>query len=72
VDSMRALREARLPPGITWEDFIAVFGDQLRRIIAHYGELGVSKLAGVVVASDAGGFVSDYVNRFIMLRRGRL
>jgi SAM-dependent methyltransferase len=71
VDSMRYLREARLPPNITWEDFITVFGDQLRRIIAHYGELVVSKLAGLIVASDAGGFVNDYVSRFIILRRGR-
>ena len=69
VDSTRSLRESQLPRGIDWEDFMSVLGDQLQRIIAHLGEFVVSKLSGVIVGTDAGGFASGYVNQFIISRR---
>lgn len=69
VNSMREQREPLLPRGISWDDFIAVLRDQLQRIIKHMGELVVSKLSGVIVATDAGGFANGYVNQFIISRR---
>lgn len=69
VNSMREQREPQLPHGIAWDDFIAVLRDQLQRIIRHMGELVVSKLSGVIVATDAGGFANGYVNQFIISRR---
>jgi SAM-dependent methyltransferase len=69
VNSMREQREPLLPRGISWDDFIAVLRDQLQRIIKHMGELVVSKLSGVIVATDAGGFANNYVNEFIISRR---
>lgn len=69
VNSMREQREPLLPRGISWDDFIAVLRDQLQRIIKHMGELVVSKLSGVIVATDAGGFANSYVNEFIISRR---
>jgi SAM-dependent methyltransferase len=69
VNSMREQREPLLPRGISWDDFIAVLRDQLQRIMKHMGELVVSKLSGVIVATDAGGFANGYVNQFIISRR---
>jgi SAM-dependent methyltransferase len=69
LNSLRPLREARLPKGINWEDFIGVLEDQLSRLVTHFGDLVFSKLTGVLVATDAGGFAGDYVNRLIASRR---
>ncbi len=63
VRSTRALRELLLPPSIAWEDFMNVFADQVQRLINHYGELVVSKLSGVIVASNMGGFCREYVQK---------
>lgn len=63
MDSMRTLREARLPRGISWEDFLNTLADQTQRVINHFGELVVEKLSGVVVATDGGDFARDYVSR---------
>lgn len=69
VNSTRALRESLLPPGIHWDDFISVLGNQIQRRINHFGEWVVNKLSGVLIATDAGGFVNDYVNRIIISKR---
>lgn len=69
VNSMRSLRESTLPKGVTWDDFINVLGDQFQRIVDHFGELVFTKLSGVMIATDAGGFINDYVNRIIIKRR---
>lgn len=62
INSTRALREPQLPRQVSWDDFISVLADQVQRLINHFGELVVNKLAGVVVGSDVGGFAHDYVN----------
>jgi len=69
VNSMRALREPMLPNGIRWDDFLSVLGNQIQRRINHYGEWVVNKLTGVIIATDAGGFANDYVNRIIISKR---
>jgi hypothetical protein len=61
LDSMRDLRERQLPEGVTWEAYMDVVRQQVGSLIAHSGRLVVKKLAGVLVATDAGGFVADYV-----------
>lgn len=63
VNSTRSLREGRLPPGITWEEFITVLGDQMQRLINHFGELILTKLAGVLIATEAGSFAAEYTRR---------
>lgn len=63
INSMRALRESQLPRRVSWEDFVGAIADQLQRRINHFGELKISKLSGVLVATDTGGFVSDYMAR---------
>ncbi|GAB4551906.1 MAG: class I SAM-dependent methyltransferase [Anaerolineae bacterium] len=63
VNSLRPLREKELPKGVTWEDFINVLADQVRRLIGHFGELAIGKLAGVIIATDEGGFSRQYVQK---------
>jgi hypothetical protein len=38
-----------------------VMREQFSRVIAHFGELIINKLAGVLIASDRGGFINEYV-----------
>ncbi len=60
INTNRKLRENKLPAGVTWEDFMGVMADQIRRLISHFGELTVNKLAGVHIATDRGGFAKEY------------
>jgi SAM-dependent methyltransferase len=60
LDSMRALRESSLPPGIAWEDFMMIMRNQIERLISHFGELVVNKLSGVLIATEKGGFAAEY------------
>ena len=63
INSTRALREPQLPRRVSWDDFLVVMTEQMQRLINHFGELVVNKLSGVLIATDAGGFASDYVER---------
>lgn len=69
LDSLRDLREADLPAGITWERFMEVVRQQVLRLMGYAGRMTVKKLAGVLVATDSGDFASDYV---AMLRSDQL
>jgi SAM-dependent methyltransferase len=60
LDSMRTIRENLLPPDVTWDALMEAMYDQVNRVIALQGELVVSKLSGVLVASDSGGFIGEY------------
>jgi SAM-dependent methyltransferase len=64
LDSLRAVRERQLPDTVTWEEFMEKMEDQISRLIGHFGELQVSKLAGVLVATDGGGFAAEYLKQF--------
>ncbi len=61
LDSMRDLGEGQLPEGITWEQFMDVMSQQVRRLIGYAGKLVVNKLSGALVATQAGGFAGEYV-----------
>lgn len=60
INTNRKMREHRLPEGVSWDDFMSVMADQIRRLINHFGELTVNKLAGVHIATDKGGFAKEY------------
>ncbi|MCZ7539515.1 MAG: class I SAM-dependent methyltransferase [Anaerolineae bacterium] len=62
LNSMQAIRAPQLPPGVTWDEFMNVMEKQIARLIRHYGELQVQKLAGVIVATNGGGFASGYLH----------
>lgn len=63
INSMRTVREPQLPTDVTWADFISMMEKQISRLIRHFGELRVRKLAGVIVATNGGGFARDYLAR---------
>lgn len=61
VNSLRAMRAPQLPDDVTWEEFMDVMEKQVERLIRHFGELQVHKLAGVLIATNGGGFAADYL-----------
>ncbi len=63
LDSMRDLHEPKLPEGITWDAYMDVIRQQIISLLSHSRRLVVKKLAGVLVATDAGGFAADYVSK---------
>jgi ubiquinone/menaquinone biosynthesis C-methylase UbiE len=69
LNSMQALRAPYLPEDITWDDYIDVMEKQITRLIRHFGELEVQKLAGVLVGTNGGGFAADYFQRLDSERR---
>ncbi len=65
VNAMRPLREPTLPHGIKWQDFMNVLADQVQRLIAHVGQISITKLFGAIVATDRGGFSREYVQNLL-------
>lgn len=63
LNSMQTLRSPYLPTDVTWGEYIEVMEKQVTRLIRHFGELQVQKLAGVLVATNGGGFAADYFRR---------
>ncbi|HEX2906779.1 MAG TPA: hypothetical protein VHO69_07965 [Phototrophicaceae bacterium] len=55
------MREPQLPRGVYWNDMMVIVREQANRLIEHFGELVINKLNGVLVATDRGGFIQDYV-----------
>lgn len=62
LESTRAAREPQLPRGVHWNDVMLIVGEQINRLLEHFGELVISKLIGVLVATDQGDFIRDYVD----------
>ncbi len=63
LNSTQTLRAPQLPDELSWEQFMGVMEKQITRLIRHFGELQVHKLAGVLVATNGGGFAADYLGR---------
>jgi len=61
LESTRDLREPQLPAGVLWDDMMMVMREQITVLLSHFGELVVNKVSGVLIASDRGGFIHDYV-----------
>jgi SAM-dependent methyltransferase len=60
LNSNRVALELTLPDDIKWDDYIAIMNEQIRRLISHFGELVVNRLAGVLLATEEGDFASTY------------
>jgi hypothetical protein len=63
LNSLQPLRSFELPSAVSWADFMDVMEKQITRLIRHFGELQVHKLAGVLVGTNGGGFATDYLRR---------
>jgi hypothetical protein len=64
LESSRPLREPQLPPDISWDAVMMIVHEQVKNQLNYVGQLVVHKLSGVLVASDRGGFIEDFVNRW--------
>jgi hypothetical protein len=61
LESTRDLREPSLPPDVVWEDVMMIMRQQINQLIKHLGELVINKQAGVLIASDDGKFIGEFV-----------
>lgn len=61
LESTRDLREAQLPPDVNWDDVMMIMRQQINQLIKHLGELVINKQTGLLVASDNGGFIKEYM-----------
>lgn len=61
LESLRPQRETTLPDGIYWDDIVMVIREQVAALLAHFGELPINRLGGVLIASNKGGFISNFV-----------
>ncbi len=61
MESTRSVREPQLPQGVLWDDVMLIVREQVNRLLEHFGELVVNKLAGVLIATDQGDFIHDYL-----------
>jgi ubiquinone/menaquinone biosynthesis C-methylase UbiE len=64
LESSRPLREPQLPPDVSWDAVMMIVNEQVKNQLNYVGQLVVHKLSGVLVASDRGGFIRDFVNRW--------
>lgn len=68
LESTRAAREDYLPPGVTWDDLMLVMREQIVALLQHFGELKINQVSGVLIATDRGGFIGDFLrhrDRFV-------
>lgn len=63
IETTRSLREPQLPEGVTWDSVMLIVREQVKNQLNYFGELVVTKLSGVLVASDRGGFISGFVRQ---------
>ncbi|MCU0474893.1 MAG: class I SAM-dependent methyltransferase [Anaerolineae bacterium] len=61
---LRDLLELSLPVDVTWEGIMEVLRDQVAQFIYQLGDMQVSRLAGVLIASDKG----DFLRQFLQVR----
>ena len=61
LESTRALRESQLPADVAWEDVMMIMRQQVTHLVNHLGELSISKLNGVLLATDDGGFIEEFI-----------
>lgn len=61
LESTREMREPQLPPDVAWDDVMAIMRQQVTHLINHLGELPINKQSGVLVATDNGDFIREFV-----------
>ncbi len=72
IETTRSVREPQLPADVHWDDVMAIMRQQITHLIGHLGELAINKLNGVLIASDNGGFVAEFLRYREQARRNNL
>ncbi len=63
LTAMRDLLELYLPSDVSWEAIMDVLREQVTQLIHQWGEVPISRLAGVLIATDRGDFVREFLVR---------
>lgn len=63
LESTRDLREPQLTSDVAWDDVMVIMRQQVTHLINHLGELVINKLAGVLIATDRGGFIHEFTEQ---------
>lgn len=61
LESTRDLRESSLPSDVEWDDVMVIMRQQINQLVKHLGELVINKQSGVLLASNGGGFISEFM-----------
>jgi len=61
LESTRSLREPQLPPDVLWDDVMLIMQQQINHLIHHLGALVINKMTGVLIATNGGGFVQEFL-----------
>ncbi|QPC84299.1 class I SAM-dependent methyltransferase [Phototrophicus methaneseepsis] len=61
LESTRDMRESQLPDDVIWEDVMMIMRQQINQLIKHLGELVINKQSGVLLATDTGGPIAQYL-----------
>ncbi len=61
LESTRDLREPQLPTDVSWDDVMVIMRQQVMHLINHLGELVINKLMGVLVATNQGDFIHEFI-----------
>lgn len=61
LESTRDLRQSLLPADVEWDDVMVIMRQQINQLVKHLGELVINKQAGVLLASNGGGFIQEYL-----------
>ena len=63
LESMRGLRQHSLPNDVEWDNMMLMMRQQISHLIRHIGKLEISQVSGMLIASDSGGFIQEFVKR---------
>jgi SAM-dependent methyltransferase len=61
LESTRPMREPQLPDDIWWDDVMVIVREQITRLLEHFGEVVINKLTGVLIGTDRGDFIRQYL-----------
>lgn len=61
LGNIRDLLELYLPPDVTWEGVREVLREQVGQFIHQLGDMQISRLAGVLIATNRGDFLREFI-----------
>lgn len=62
LDSTRDTREPQLPQNVSWDQVMLIMREQLTNLILTLDKLVVDKLTGVLIATNGGGFIEEFLD----------
>ena len=62
LETTRSLREPQLPPDVNWDDVMMIMRQQVTHLVNHLGEMAINKLNGVLIATDNGDFIREFLD----------